>query len=137
MEEVYHHGVQAQWLMGLDEEYGFYDAPLHIPFGYGDPSAHSDPSMPPQSHLSPVERASLVPPHHQSVDYNPPVPPEGPDPTSRPRLTTDQTNILEAKFQQDPKPPTDTKKELAQKIGLTLDKVNVSCMIAPNRPVSD
>ncbi|MCJ1243776.1 hypothetical protein MMC30_000973 [Trapelia coarctata] len=124
MEEMYHPGVQTQWPMGLDEHYGFYDAPLHLPFGYGDPSIHPDPSMRLENHFPAVERASVVPNHHQGVEYNGSVQAEGPDPTSRPRLTTDQTNILESKFQQDPKPPTDTKKELAQKIGLTLDKVN-------------
>jgi len=126
MEEMYHPGVQAQWPIGLDEHYGFYDAPLHLSYGYSDPSVHSDQSMPPENHFSAVERNSAVPHHHQNVGYNAPVQGEGPDPTSRPRLTTDQTNILESRFQQDPKPPTDTKKELAQQISLTLDKVNVS-----------
>lgn len=126
MEDIYQHGVQAQWSTGLEEHYDFYDPPLHLPYGYSDPLVHPDPSMPLANHFSTAERASVVPMHHQSVEYNPPVQVEGPDPTSRPRLTTEQTNILESKFQQDPKPPTDTKKELAQKIGLTLDKVNVS-----------
>lgn len=126
MEEIYHPGVQAQWPTGLDEHYTFYDAPLHLPFGYSDPSVHHDPSMALENHFGAPGGASTAPNHHQSVEYNAPMQADGPDPTSRPRLTAEQTNILEAKFQQDPKPPTDTKKELAQKIGLTLDKVNVS-----------
>jgi len=90
------------------------------------PKRASDPSMPLEYQLFTAEQASVVPIHHQSVEYNAPVQAEGPDPTSRPRLTTEQTNTLESKFQQNPKPTTDTKKELAQEIGLTPDKVNVS-----------
>ncbi|MCJ1418536.1 hypothetical protein MMC32_004884 [Xylographa parallela] len=79
-----------------------------------------------QNYAPHVDSPHALPSQHQSLEYNLPFQREAdePDPTSRPRLTTEQTNILETKFQQDPKPPTNTKKDLAQKIGLTLDKVN-------------
>ena len=52
------------------------------------------------------------------------------DASSRPRLTTEQTNVLEEHFQRESKPVTDVKKQLAAKIGLPLDKVNVSALCA-------
>ncbi|MCJ1436585.1 hypothetical protein MMC27_005965 [Xylographa pallens] len=70
--------------------------------------------------------ASALPSQHQSFEYNVALQREAdePDPSSRHRLTFEQTNILETMFQQDPKPPTNTKKDLAQKTGLNLNKVN-------------
>lgn len=48
------------------------------------------------------------------------------DASSRPRLTTEQTNVLEEHFQRESKPITEVKKQLAAQVGLPLDKVNVS-----------
>ena len=58
---------------------------------------------------------------------------EEPDTSSRPRLTTEQTNILEEHFQRESKPVTDVKKQLAAQIGLPLDKVNVRKCLLPSR----
>ena len=51
--------------------------------------------------------------------------PEEMDTSSRPRLTTDQTNVLEEHFRREAKPITDVKRKLADQIGLSLEKVNV------------
>ena len=53
------------------------------------------------------------------------------DTSSRPRLTQDQIAILEAEFKGKPKPGTEFKKRLASRIGLSLQRVNVSpgCML--------
>ena len=48
------------------------------------------------------------------------------DTSSRPRLTSEQTSVLEKHFQKESKPVTEVKKRLAQQVGLPLDKVNVS-----------
>lgn len=48
------------------------------------------------------------------------------DTSSRPRLTQDQIALLEAEFKGKPKPCTEYKKALALKIGLSLQRVNVS-----------
>lgn len=47
------------------------------------------------------------------------------DQESRPRLTKEQIDILEATFKQNPEPSTIMKKDIAQNYGLTLEKVNV------------
>ena len=109
-------------------DYQSYEAPPHIPFPYHSSAVQASSSLHHDFHqASSADGAIDGPSHQQNTDYPPPLlrEAEGPDPSSRPRLTTEQTNILEAKFQQDPKPPTDTKKEIAQSIGLPLDKVNV------------
>ena len=49
------------------------------------------------------------------------------DTSSRPRLTQEQITILEQEFGKLPKPSTEFKKQLADKIGLTLPRVNVCC----------
>ena len=48
------------------------------------------------------------------------------DTSSRPRLTTEQTNVLEEHFRLESKPVTDIKRRLADQVGLSLEKVNVS-----------
>ena len=54
------------------------------------------------------------------------------DTSSRPRLTTEQTNILEENFQKESKPVTEVKRQLAARVGLPLDKVNVSGLFMPS-----
>ena len=44
----------------------------------------------------------------------------------KPRLTKEQHDILEAHFQKQHKPNTNTKKQVAENLGVSLDKVNVS-----------
>lgn len=48
------------------------------------------------------------------------------DTSSRPRLTQEQIAILEDQFKAKPKPGTEFKKQLASRIGLSLQRVNVS-----------
>ena len=48
------------------------------------------------------------------------------DTSTRPRLTQEQVTQLEEEFSKLPKPNTDFKKNLADRIGLTLARVNVS-----------
>jgi len=43
----------------------------------------------------------------------------------KPRLTKEQHDILEAHYQQQSKPNTQTKKGFAESLGVSLDKVNV------------
>jgi hypothetical protein len=43
----------------------------------------------------------------------------------RPRLTKEQHDILEAQFQMQNKPSTNTKKGFAEQLGVPLDKINV------------
>ncbi len=43
----------------------------------------------------------------------------------KPRLTKEQHDILEAHFQQQAKPSTNTKKGFADSLGVPLDKINV------------
>lgn len=50
------------------------------------------------------------------------------DTSTRPRLTHEQVTQLEEEFSKVPKPNTDFKKNLADRIGLTLARVNVSGM---------
>lgn len=45
----------------------------------------------------------------------------------KPRLTKEQHDILEAHFQQQAKPSTNTKKGFAESLGVPLDKINVRC----------
>jgi hypothetical protein len=44
----------------------------------------------------------------------------------KPRLTKDQHDILEQHFQQQHKPTTGVKKAFADRLGVPLDKINVS-----------
>lgn len=53
----------------------------------------------------------------------------GPKPAGgdvKPRLTKDQHDILEQHFQQQHKPTTGVKKAFADRLGVPLDKINVS-----------
>lgn len=45
---------------------------------------------------------------------------------TKPRLTKEQHDILEAHYTNQPKPNTSTKKGFAESLGVSLDKVNVS-----------
>lgn len=47
----------------------------------------------------------------------------------KPRLTKEQHDILEAHFQQQNKPNTNTKKGYAEDLGVSLEKVNVGCLV--------
>jgi hypothetical protein len=49
----------------------------------------------------------------------------------KPRLTKEQHDILEAHFQQQHKPSTNTKKGFAETLGVPVDKINVRILGAP------
>ena len=51
---------------------------------------------------------------------------------AKPRLTKDQHEILEAHFRQQPKPSTSIKKGYAERLGVPLDKINVSLWTRTN-----
>lgn len=53
----------------------------------------------------------------------------------KPRLTKEQHDILEAHFQKQHKPNTNTKKQVAENLGVSLDKVNVSVLSSHGRGV--
>jgi len=48
----------------------------------------------------------------------------------KPRLTKEQHDVLEAHYQKVPKPTTMVKKNFAEQLGVSLDKVNVSVPLA-------
>ena len=51
----------------------------------------------------------------------------------KPRLTKEQHDILEAHFQHQHKPSTSTKKGLTERLGVPLDKINVSLRCIPRQ----
>ena len=98
-----------------------------------DPSSYSlssEPPMLPQEHFD-TSPKDLSPGQstHQIEDAGVSIQKEiaeEVDASSRPRLTTEQTNVLEEHFRRESKPITEVKKQLAVQVGLPLDKVNVS-----------
>jgi hypothetical protein len=48
------------------------------------------------------------------------------EPSTRPRLTKDQVDVLESQFQAQPKPNSNVKRQLAVQTNLTLPRVAVS-----------
>lgn len=87
----------------------------HLPFHdagetYVDSNQHHHPFA---NHSSMPDRYGAHVPHHMSCDI-------------KPRLTKEQHDILEAHYQKQQKPNTNTKKGFADSLGVTLDKVNVS-----------
>ena len=48
------------------------------------------------------------------------------EPSTRPRLTKDQVDVLESQFQAQPKPNSNVKRQLAVQTSLTLPRVAVS-----------
>lgn len=73
-------------------------------------------SHPMNAHLPDQSRAPL---------FHPPVPQQLSH-DAKPRLTKEQTDVLEAHFRASNKPNTTTKKAFAETLNVTLDKVNVS-----------
>lgn len=62
---------------------------------------------------------------------------EADDTSTRPRLTQEQIAVLEDNFKTKPKPGTDFKKQLASRIGLSLQRVNVSIISDHHRSYTD
>ena len=72
--------------------------------------------------------------HQRSTSGTPGLPTDNAeevDTSTRPRLTQEQVTQLEEEFSKLPKPNTDFKKNLADRIGLTLARVNVSMGVLP------
>lgn len=97
-------------------------------FDFSPYNFSSEPPMRPQQHYDSSPLGPLV---NQSMQYNDDRDlssqrEEEIDASSRPRLTAEQTNVLEEHFQRESKPITEVKKQLAAQVGLPLDKVNVS-----------
>ena len=77
--------------------------------------------------LSPAEHPQPEQPTMKSAEEEV----EDEDTSSRPRLSPEQLAILEEHFQSHPKPNTDFKRQLAERLGLSLSRVNVSLLRAP------
>lgn len=91
----------------------------HVPFHdagetYVDAHHHQH-HHPYASHASMPEHFPQHVPHHMSCDI-------------KPRLTKEQHDVLEAHYQKQQKPNTNTKKGFADSLGVSLDKVNVSSL---------
>ena len=54
---------------------------------------------------------------------------DGGEPSTRPRLTKDQVDVLESHFQAQPKPNSNVKHQLAVQTKLTLPRVAVSLSV--------
>ena len=105
---------------GLPEYHGFNQLnQIHYPAG---------PMMMPQQISA---QAPPMPPSHMLVAHHQPPPPprkkpEELDSACRPRLTAEQTLILEDYFSHTPRPTTQQKRQHAINLNLTQEKVNVS-----------
>lgn len=99
------------------------------PSHYQDTNGPSVPAsqmvLPSESHApscsSPNTADSPMPPPQQ-----PPKKLDEPDSSCRPRLTPEQTAVLEEYYSHTPRPTTQQKRQHAIKLGLTQEKVNVS-----------
>lgn len=78
--------------------------------------------QPPQHYSHPVNAA--LQDQSRAAMYHPTVPPMSCE--VKPRLTKEQHDILEAHFQKQHKPSTNVKKQFAETLQVSLDKVNVS-----------
>ena len=95
--------------------------------GYSDCNGHqffSAPMILPEQLPLPSSPETLAPPDRQFTV--PAKKTDDSDPACRPRLTADQTAILEEYYSHTPRPTTKQKREHAIRLGLTLEKVNVS-----------
>ena len=117
--------------MGYEQAYmPSYDASMHLtspthPFSmqqsyFQDPYYTDDNTL---FYVSPVEPTA---PQQLSTKGAEEEAAEDEDTSSRPRLSPDQLAILEEHFQSHQKPNTDFKKQLAEQLGLSLSRVNVS-----------
>jgi hypothetical protein len=88
---------------------------------YADVNGHD------QQHLL-YPTHSISPLHHPSnpAYYDAAMPQPQMSCDIKPRLTKEQHDILEAQFQLQNKPSTNTKKSFAEALGVSPDKVNVS-----------
>ena len=94
-----------------------HQGPIHYPQHTSQPQ-HLDRYFLGHSHSDFADFA-----HHGSMmdEYE-----EGAEPSTRPRLTKDQVDVLESQFQEQPKPNSNVKRQLAVQTNLTLPRVAVS-----------
>ena len=97
-----------------------HQAPIHYPQHTSQPQ-HLDRYFLEHSHSDFADFA-----HHASMmdEYD-----DGAEPSTRPRLTKDQVDVLESQFQAQPKPNSNVKRQLAVQTNLTLPRVAVSLKI--------
>jgi hypothetical protein len=94
-----------------------HQAPIHYPQPTSQPQ-HLDRYFLAHSHS---DFADFT--HHASMmdEYD-----DSAEPSTRPRLTKDQVDVLESQFQAQPKPNSNVKRQLAVQTNLTLPRVAVS-----------
>lgn len=115
---------------------------LHHPYTFAGPPAVPieqpmgfDPTMGHSSMVHPID--GYVYPHPPPFDmmdfYHQPIMDyeEYAENLSRPRLTKEQVETLEAQFQAHPKPSSNVKRQLAAQTNLSLPRVAVSDLICP------
>src|SRR5277367_3774169 len=97
-----------------------HQAPIHYPQHTSQPQ-HLERYFLGHSHSDFADFA-----HHASImdEYE-----DGTEPSTRPRLTKDQVDVLESQFQAQPKPNSNVKRQLAVQTNLTLPRVAVSLKI--------
>ena len=96
------------------------------PLSYSDPYFTDENTL---FYVSPTESTGLQPASAKAMDDDA----DEDDTASRPRLSPEQLAILEEHFGSHQKPNTDFKKQLAEQMGLSLSRVNVSPR-GPRRP---
>jgi hypothetical protein len=94
-----------------------HQAPIHYP-QHTSQSQHLERYFLGHSHSDFADFA-----HHASMmdEYE-----DGTEPSTRPRLTKDQVDVLESQFQAQPKPNSNVKRQLAVQTNLSLPRVAVS-----------
>ncbi|KKZ65646.1 hypothetical protein EMCG_08554 [[Emmonsia] crescens] len=100
---------------------GHHAIPVDQPIGYGIPIRHPQLGHPVDTYLLPNAPIDLAEYYHQAAaleDYE-----EYTENLSRPRLTKEQVDTLEAQFQAHPKPNSNVKRQLAAQTNLTLPRV--------------
>jgi len=110
---------------------------LHHPYAFGghnavpfDQSMAYDPAMAHHTMVHPMDGYLYPHPPYEMVDYyHQPIMDyeEYAENLSRPRLTKEQVETLEAQFQAHPKPSSNVKRQLAAQTNLSLPRVAVSC----------
>jgi hypothetical protein len=95
--------------------------PMEQPIAYDPAMAHPIMMHPMDGYLYPHPHFDMVDYYHQPImDYE-----EYAENLSRPRLTKEQVETLEAQFQAHPKPSSNVKRQLAAQTNLSLPRVAV------------
>jgi hypothetical protein len=114
-------------MMDYGAAYSSHPPPMYAP-NFGNPSAEHIQQQQQQQHYqqhykhmsdqsrNPYLNATAAAQHQIACDI-------------KPRLTKEQHDILEAHYTEQTKPNTSTKKGFAESLNVSLDKVNVSCLL--------